>query len=303
MDIRHLTHIVALADQRNFARAAEQVHLSQPALSRSIQAAEAELELRLFDRGSLEVTPTPAGEFVLERARRLVFDSQCLRRDVGLYRDRRLGNTGFGVGPYPAATVLAPLLISLRQHFPQVQLRTTVGNWELLLGQLKAEQLEFFLADTRDIPRSQELDIRQVVQQAAGHFVHAQHPLLQRGPLTLPNMLSALRQYGLVSVRVPASARKNIELLMELHSAETFPIALECDDVSTLKQVALATDSILLAPQASVAQEMRSGQLVALDTPDYPTLYSDMGIVMLRGRTPSPMAQEVIQEITALLQT
>ena len=107
MDIKHLTHIVALADKRNFARAAEQLNLSQPALSRSIQSAEIELGLRLFDRGNTEVTPTAAGEFVLERARRLVFDSRCLKRDVELYRDRKLGDVAFGVGPYPAATFLA----------------------------------------------------------------------------------------------------------------------------------------------------------------------------------------------------
>jgi DNA-binding transcriptional LysR family regulator len=220
-----------------------------------------------------------------------------------MYRDRRLGNTAFGMGPYPAATLLAPLLIKLRQSFPQVQLRTTVGNWELLLGQLKAEQLEFFLADTRDIPRSPELDIRQVVRQAAGHFVRAEHPLLLRGPLTPPQMLLAIREYGLASVRVPASARKSIELLMELQSSETFPLALECDDVHTLKQVAQVTDSILLAPHASVAAELREGRLVALNTPAFPTIYSDMGMVLLKGRTPSLMAQQVMQELQELLPT
>ena len=64
MDFRRLDHLVALADKRNFARASEQVNLSQPALTRSIQAAEAEFGMRLFDRGAVAVTPTPAGEFV-----------------------------------------------------------------------------------------------------------------------------------------------------------------------------------------------------------------------------------------------
>ena len=107
MNLRRLAHIVALAERRNFARASEEVHLSQPALTRSIQAAEAELGLRLFDRGTTQVTPTPAGEFVIERARRLVFDGRCLKRDVDLYRDRKLGDTAFGVGPFPAATFVA----------------------------------------------------------------------------------------------------------------------------------------------------------------------------------------------------
>ena len=80
MDLKRWAH--AVAERRSFARAAEQIHLSQPALTRSIQAAEAELGLRLFDRGRQEVVPTPAGEFVVARARQLVFNSRCLERDV-----------------------------------------------------------------------------------------------------------------------------------------------------------------------------------------------------------------------------
>ena len=65
MDIKRLQHIVALADQGSFIRAAERVHLSQPAFSRSIQAAEAELEMKLFGRGGgTEVKCTPSGAFV-----------------------------------------------------------------------------------------------------------------------------------------------------------------------------------------------------------------------------------------------
>src|ERR1035441_1602802 len=75
LDLKRLSHIVALADAGNFVRAAEKVNLSQPALTRSIQAAEVEFGVRLFNRGS-EITPTPAGEFVLEKARQLVLDAR-----------------------------------------------------------------------------------------------------------------------------------------------------------------------------------------------------------------------------------
>src|SRR6202142_1769686 len=171
MDLRRLAHIVALAERRNFARASEQVHLSQPALTRSIQAAEAELGLRLFDRGSTQVTPTPAGEFVLERARRLVFDGRCLKRDVELYRERKLGDTAFGAGPFPAATFLAPLLAALRREFAQVALRVEVSNWELLLERLLDEDIEFFVADTRELPRDPRLVVRALRREPAGFYV------------------------------------------------------------------------------------------------------------------------------------
>ena len=80
--------------------------------------------------------PRPAGEFVVARARRLVFDGRCLERDVDLYRDRSLGDTAFGVGPFPAATFLPPLLASLRRDHPAIALRVEIGNWELLLQRL-----------------------------------------------------------------------------------------------------------------------------------------------------------------------
>ena len=82
MDLKRLKHLVTLADTRNFGRAALQCHLSQSAFSRSVQAAEEELGLLLFDRGSLEVTCTQAGALVVERARTLLFESHCLERDV-----------------------------------------------------------------------------------------------------------------------------------------------------------------------------------------------------------------------------
>ncbi|WP_423767563.1 LysR family transcriptional regulator, partial [Escherichia coli] len=73
MDLRRLSHVVALADTLHFAHAAQAVHLSQPSFSRSIQAIEDDLGIRLFDRETGDVRPTPAGEFVIERARRLLF--------------------------------------------------------------------------------------------------------------------------------------------------------------------------------------------------------------------------------------
>lgn len=296
MDIKRLTHLVVLADKRNFARAAEALALSQPALTRSIQSAEAELDMRLFDRGPLAVTPTPAGEFVLERARRLVFESRCLKRDVALYRERKLGDTAFGVGPYPGATFIPPLLGAIRAEFPAIHVRVRTGNWELLAQDLRAEALEFFVADTRDLPADPDLVVRPLARLHAGFFVRAAHPLAAAPAPTLAD----LWQHGVLSVRVPTAVQQLLARLLGLPEGTLPPLALECDDLPALLQVALASDSVLAAPRDAVASALDAGRLVALQVAGLPPLFSEMGVVTLRGRTPSPMADLLMRRLPGL---
>jgi|GraSoiStandDraft_4_1057263.scaffolds.fasta_scaffold94644_2 DNA-binding transcriptional LysR family regulator len=296
MDLRRLTHLVALADKRNFARASEHVNLTQPALTRSIQAAEAEFGMRLFDRGSAAVTPTPAGEFVLERARRLVFESRCLTRDVGLYRDRALGDAAFGVGPFPAATFVAPLLAELRRQYPGVNVRVEVSNWELLLKRLVDEDIEFFVSDSRDLPRNPDLSIAHLRKEPGAFFVRAGHPLASTRSVALRDVWS----YGVASVRVPKRVRAALARLLGLDAGVQPPLAIECDDVEILKNAALASDTVLAAPHAAVQRELDSGSLIALAIEGLEPLFSEMGVVSLRGRTLSPMASAIIARLHAL---
>jgi len=297
MDIKHLTHIVALADKRNFARAAEQINLSQPALTRSIQAVEAELGMQLFDRGTTEVTPTAAGDFLLERARRLVFDSRCLKRDMDLYRDAKIGDTAFGVGPFPTATFLAPLLVEIRKDFPEINLRVVVGNWEMQAAFLREESIEFFIAHARELPREADLSIRPLHRELGGLFVRDGHPLIGRSPLSLKEVWT----YGVASVRLPMEVRSAFVKIMGLPPESSLPISLECDDIETLKRVALTTDTVLASTLWAVSSDVSRGALVPLSVDDLPAVGTEMGIVTLRGRTSSPMAGVIQQRLKKLV--
>ena len=290
MDLRRWAHIVALADRRSFVRAAEHVHLSQPALTRSIQAAEAELGLALFDRTSQEVKVTPAGEFVIARARQLVFNSHCLTRDVELYRNRGLGDTAFGVGPFPAATFLPRLLAQLRSDYPKINLRVEVANWHLLVKRLLEEDIEFFVADTRDLPTNPLLQIRKLRREPGGFYVRHRHALASRRNLLLEEVWA----HGVASVRLPIAVRDLLAKLLGHSSGSELQLALECDNVEVLKAVVLDGDSVLAAPHAAVAKEVEAGTLKALDVAGLPPLASAMGAVTLRGRTPSPMAEFIL---------
>ena len=296
MDLKRWTHVVAVADRRSFVRAAEQVHLSQPALTRSIQAAEAELDLQLFDRRGNKVVATPAGEFVIARARQLVFNSRCLQRDVELYRSHALGDTAFGVGPFPAATFLAPLLTKLRREFPAINLRVEVSNWQQLLQRLLAEDIEFFVSDTRDLPSDTGTIIRPLRPEPGGFYVREGHPLASTTSVTLPELWT----HGVVSVRLPTGVRTLIAGALGLPAGTDLSLALQCDDVEVLKAVALAGDSVLAAPHAAVKKECGEHTLRMLNVTGLPPLASRMGLVTLQGRTPSPMAELIMGRLPTL---
>jgi DNA-binding transcriptional LysR family regulator len=296
MDLKRMRHLMALAEERNFARAASRVHLSQPAFSRSVQAAEAELGLRLFDRGNTEVKCTAAGAFVIERARKLLFDSRCLDRDVQLYRQGLAGDIAFGVGPFPAATLLPPLMIELRRHYAGVQVRVEVNNWQHLAERLRQEKIDLFVAEIRDVPADPDLTITPLARQSGGFYCRAGHPLLAQRDLQPP----ALLPYGLASVRLPKAMVESFAAVLGMPPGRSPPLALECDDVATLKRVAISTDTILGCTHPAVAAELAAGSLVQLPLRGLPPLYAQMGLVSLVGRSHSPAGQFVVEQFQAL---
>lgn len=298
MDLKRLSHLLALADERHFGRAAERVHLSQPALSRSIQALESETGQRLFDRDTGDVRPTPAGEFLIERARRLLFDARSLERDMALYSDRQLGSLAFGVGPFPAAMLMHQVVPRLRLDHPAVTLRVEVNNWQILEARLRAEAIEFFVADIRNFTAESDLLIRSLGQVSAGFFVRPEHPLAGRKVA-----MGELEGYGIATTRLPEVVKLETARTLGISTRQALPIVLECDDVALLKTVAGSTDTILGVIHGAVAEDIRAGRLIELHVVDRPGFHSEIGVVSLQGRSLSPTALCVIEAVVAEMQS
>jgi DNA-binding transcriptional LysR family regulator len=292
LDFRHLDHLVALADELHFARAADRVHLSQPAFSRSIQAIERAVGMRLFDREAGGVKPTSAGQYLVERARALLFEARNLARDVDIYRDGLLGDIAFGAGPFPAATLMPRVLPELRRLHPQVNLRVEVSSWNLLLDRLAREDIEFFVSEVRDLPGDRALDIRSIGHQRGRFYVRAGHELAARRC-----SVEEMWAFGVVATRLPQAVRVAMGKLLRLPAGQALPLSLECDDFTILRAVALSSDSVLGATDAAARADVEAGLLVAVDLQGLPPLFAEMGLVYLRHRTPSPMAQRAFATI------
>ena len=227
-----MQHVIALAEERNFRRAAARVHLTQPAFSRSIQAAEDEWGMKLFDRGGgTRVGCTAAGAHVVERVRRVVSDWRALERDVALYRDQQVGDLAICMGAFTAATLLTPLLLDLRQHHPEIKLHVQVNNPAQLLQYVRSEELEFFFGDVRYARKDPALQVAVVGGQPGYLYVRAGHPLLAMDSYAMADLVP----YGLATGRLPEDVQTLLAGLMGRTVREGLPIAVNCDDVNLLK--------------------------------------------------------------------
>jgi DNA-binding transcriptional LysR family regulator len=188
VNLKQLEHLLALADSGSFSRAATQMHLTQSALSRSIQSLEDELGGRLIDRIGKRNELTPLGLTVVARARRMVLDAADLRRSADLLQQGNLGAIRVGLGSGPGALLMTPLLQHMARHHPGVKVAVSRGSTELQLLQLRARQLDALVIDVRRIAPAADLRIEPLGELRAGFICRAGHrpsgfpqrPLLQR---------------------------------------------------------------------------------------------------------------------------
>ena len=296
MDVKRLTHFIALAEEGRFSQAAARVHLSQAAFSRSIQHLEDQMGFRLVDRGAKGATPTPAGEVVLRRARELVFESRCLQRDIELVKQGDLGVIAIGAGPIPAAVLVPDMLCQLRATSPHLVLNVHMGSLDKLLVRLDAQELDFCLGDPRMIVRGDRYEMRLVGRQHGGLYCRKGHPLLRKRSITPDD----LTRYGLAMVSVLPALLEPMAAAMGFASGTALPVAVACDDLHTLAHLVSRTDVLGVLPDSFARSH--SPAIRRLKTGEAPTLYADAYAIWLKGRTLAPSARRAIQIVSALTQ-
>src|SRR5919199_1709672 len=129
-DLRRLGYFVAVAQERNFTRAAERLHVAQPALSRQVRLLERELGVELLHRTTHAFELTEAGEFLLEHGSELADAADALWRDV---RGFGAGERGAVVLAYGASASYdtAPRLVRLLgERHPGLEITTRIASVE-----------------------------------------------------------------------------------------------------------------------------------------------------------------------------
>ncbi|QGN58835.1 LysR family transcriptional regulator [Nostocoides sp. HKS02] len=148
MELRHLEHFLAVAEERSFTRAAARLHLVQSALSVSVRSLERELGSQLFDRTTHSVQLTDAGTALVVEARRTLAAAEAARDAVAAVKGGLRGSVHVGIMHSLALIDLAALLTRYHREYPDVRLvpRPAQGGSADLARDVQAGKLDLALA-------------------------------------------------------------------------------------------------------------------------------------------------------------
>src|SRR5579862_4151827 len=146
MEMHQLQYVVAVARTRNFSRAAEQCHVSQPSLSQQIQKLEDELGERLFNRMKREAKLTSHGEAFLHRALKILEEVDAAKREATDATNLLRGKVTLGALPTIAPYLLPGAMAAFTKKFPGVEIVVQEDTTARLLKLALACEIDFALA-------------------------------------------------------------------------------------------------------------------------------------------------------------
>ena len=284
MDLRQLLTFRTVVDKGSFSQAAEELEVSQPAVSFQIRALEERLGHRLLDRSGRRVRLTEAGEVVYRYARRMIGLEAELEREMGEIGTRVSGRLVLGSSTGPGEVLLPRLLGAFHAAHPDVKVSLVVSDTQTVCERVLDDELELGVVGAARPHRG-------LVFEPFVAIVPPGHPLAERGSVSLEElaaepMLIQQEGSGVRSV-VEAALRESGVRDRDLN------VAMELGLQQSVKAAVLDGFGITVISRLAVERELADGSLVALAL-EGAGLERSFFAVRHAGRTPKRVTQTFV---------
>jgi len=282
VSVRQLRVFATVARRLSFARAAEELHLSPPAVSMQVSDLETALDVSLFERAGRRIALTTAGEYFLVHARRVLAELKDAEDTIARLKGVQTGRLTIGV--LSTAKYFMPRLLAgfLREH-PGVEIGLEVGNRQALSELLGRNEVD--LAVMGSAPRELDLRVEPFAAHPLGVIAAAGHPLV-----ALPHMPAAVLEREPFIVREQGSGTR---AAMDRYFAEMRikpPVIMEMASNETIKQAVIAGMGISFLSLHTTGLEIDTGLVGVLDVDGLP-LVRRWQIAHVRAKLLSPAAE------------
>lgn len=188
MEIKNLRYFLAVAREENMSKAAEQLHVSQPTLSKTLKALEEELGKKLFIRHSFSISLTDEGMLLRDRAQDLVAMSDKIEQEFNSLDDITGGDIYFGLAESYQIRYLAREIYKLKKKYPNFTYHITSGDTEQVTEKLDKGILDFaVLCETPDSNKYEYVKFPEA--DVWGAIISSSHPLAKKKSIHVSDLI------------------------------------------------------------------------------------------------------------------
>jgi DNA-binding transcriptional LysR family regulator len=259
MELRQLEAFVSVAAEGGFTRASEALSLTQPAITRQIGGLEAELKVRLLDRLGRRVALTAAGEAFLPYASRVLQLVAEARQAIADVSGGTAGRLSVGVSSTAATYILPPILRRFHDCYPRVELSLRTGPSAHTVDVVAANIVDLGLV--MDYEERPGIHVDVVGEYALSVVVHPEHALTRRKDEGVA--VADLAGEATILMQTGANLRRMTDRIYAEGAVKPV-IAMELDNVESIKKMIAARLGISILPQIAVDAEVSQGTLVSL---------------------------------------
>lgn len=291
LNLHHLRVFAVVGKLGGIGVAARAIGVSQPAVSRSIRELEAELGLRIIERGTTGIVLTAAGRELYEHAQAVIAAERAAEEAMLAVRGLSRGTLHVGASTTIATYLLPPLIGAFTRAHPGIELRLSAVHTRVLVPLVRHHQVDVALAeapvtDPRIVVRRWITDEMVVIASPA-------HPLAQRardGHAIAPSALDE----ELLILREPESGTRDL-VLRALSAANIAPArTMAVDGTEVIKQLVAEGVGIAVVSRDAVADQVSLGRLVTLRV-DGLTIVRPFNRLMLLRKRPSAAARAFLE--------
>ena len=280
-----LQAFMAVYHQGSITRAAEQLHLTQPAISKRIAALEKQLDIRLFERFGRQLLPTPAAGVLLHTAERWQDEARQLRQQLQHTQEKIAGELNIGVSHYIGLHHLADVLRRFVQRYPAVQLRVSFVDSEAAHALVLQGRLELAFL-TLPPQADARLQYQAIWTDALCFAIAPFHPLAAQPGLSLQHLLD-------YPALLPAIDTYTSQITLQLFRQAGLKPSIQ-HHTNTLDAIAMLV-SVGMG-WSVLPRLLLHDNLIALDSGQLPPLSRQLGMVW-HGQRQLPAAAAALQQL------
>jgi len=289
LSLRHLTLIDAIAREGTLLGASQSVGLTQSAVTKALQEAEATLGTRLFIRTNRGVQTTQAGEVLVAHARLVLTQLRHAGQELEDLASGSGGRVAVGVLVSAAVTILPTAIAAVRARRPNLAVKVIEGTNDVLMPLLRAGELDLVIGRLPAFSPGSGISEEPLCDDFARIVVRAGHPLLSRPGLTLADLMDC----PWILPRQETSLRRQIDEGFRQAGLRPPANIVESVSILTNRALVLRADYLAVWPVQLARFEADLGLVRALDIA-LPTTHRPIGISTRREGRLSPAAETLI---------